>query len=115
MINIAKLPARLLRSTVLGLVFLKELMLSSVAVARAALGREVNSASAIVAVPISLKTDMGIAVLANCVTLTPGTTALHVSDEKDTLYVHVLDAQSPHEIVNDIKTKFERRIREIEK
>lgn len=112
--TIARLPIRLVRSTALAAVFLKELVVSSVAVARAVLGRELNSASAIIAVPIGLQTDMGIAVLANCVTLTPGTTALHVSDDRRTLYIHVLDAPAPDDVISDIKTKFERRIREIE-
>lgn len=109
-----QLPIRLARSLVLALVFVRELLVSSIAVARAALGREINSASAIIAVPISLKTDLGIAALANFVTLTPGTTALHVSPERDTLYIHVLNAVEPEQIVADIKTKFESRIRRIE-
>lgn len=114
MTKIARLPMRLISSTALAAVFLKELIVSSIAVARAVLGRKLNSASAIIAVPIGLKTDMGIAVLANCVTLTPGTTALHVSDDRQTLYIHVLDAPAPDDVISDIKTKFERRIRKIE-
>ena len=110
-----RLPARLARSAVLAVVFVKELLVSSVAVARSVLGREIDAASAIVAVPIELKTDMGIAVLANCVSLTPGTTALHVSDDRRTLYMHVLNAPAPKEIIADIKGKFERRLKEIEK
>lgn len=69
---------------------------------------------AVVAVPITLKTDLGIAMLANLVTLTPGTTALHVSEERDTLYIHVLDAPSADDVVADIKNGFERLIRRIE-
>lgn len=111
---IVRLPIRIGEAAILALVFVWELIVSSVAVAKAALGREIDSASAIIAVPIELKTDMGIAALANFVTLTPGTTALHVSEGRDTLYVHVLNAPEPEQIISDIKTKFERRIRRIE-
>ena len=52
--------------------------------------------------------------LANLVSLTPGTTSLHVSDDRKILYVHCLDAPVVDEIVADIKDTFERRIAEIE-
>lgn len=98
----------------LAAVFLRELMLSSVAVARTVLSPRPDSRSAIIAVPLDVTTNAGITALANCVTLTPGTTALHVSDDRRILYVHVLDAVSEDAVVADIKEKFERRIKEIE-
>lgn len=109
-----KIPIRVLNAVILALVFIRELFASSIAVARAALGRENNSASAIIAVPIALRSDMAITVLANCVTLTPGTTSLHVSDDRATLYIHVLDAPDPDEVIVGIKRTFERRLKEIE-
>lgn len=109
-----KIPIRILNTVILALVFLWELFASSIAVARAALGREINSASAIIAVPVDLRTDMATAALANFVTLTPGTTSLHVSDDRKTLYIHVLDAPDPDEVVVGIKRAFERRLKEIE-
>lgn len=99
---------------ILLLIFPKELLLSSIAVARAAFARDPKVAPAIIAVPIALKTDLGIAALANLVSLTPGTTSLHVNDERSTLYVHCLDAPSAERIVEDIKNTFEKRIQEIE-
>ncbi|WP_279482454.1 Na+/H+ antiporter subunit E [Aureimonas sp. SK2] len=108
------LPARAVDAVVLTVVFLRELLKSSVAVARAAFARHPRTASAILAVPIDLRTDFGIAVLANLVTLTPGTCSLHVSDDRRTLYVHSLDADNPAAIVADIRRTFEDRIRRIE-
>lgn len=98
----------------LALVFLRELVKSSSAVAKAAFAVEQRNTPAIIAVPISLRTDFGIAMLANLVSLTPGTTSLHVSDDRRTLYVHCLDAPVVDDVVADIKTTFERRIAEIE-
>ncbi len=99
----------------LGAVFLYELGLSSYAVARAAFSRKPRIASAIVAVPIELRTDLGIALLANLVTLTPGTCSLHVSDDRRTLYVHALDVDSPETTITGIKRAFERRIARLER
>lgn len=101
-------------SFVLAAVFLRELAMSSIAVARAAFAREPETPSAIIAVPIDLKTDLSIALLANLVTLTPGTTSLHVSDDRRTLYVHALDGSAPDEVIAGIRHAFEDRIRRIE-
>lgn len=95
-------------------VFLVELVKSAVRVAAAVLMPRRRLDPAVVAVPIELKTDLGIATLANLVTLTPGTTSLHVSENRDTLYVHVLDNPSADAVAADIKGSFERLIKRIE-
>jgi multicomponent Na+:H+ antiporter subunit E len=106
---------RLLDATALAAVFVYELGLSSLTVARAAFSRRPRIAAAIVAVPIDLHTDFGIAVLANLITLTPGTCTLHVSDDRRTLYVHALNVDSPERTVTAIKRAFERRIARVER
>jgi len=67
--------------------------------------------SAIVAVPLDVKSDEGITLLANMITLTPGTTSLHVSEDKSTLYAHVMNATE--ESVAGIKDGFERNVMEV--
>lgn len=94
--------------------FFYELGLSSLTVTRAAFARSPATSSAIVAVPIGLRTDLGIAVLANLVTLTPGTCSLHVSQDRRILYVHALDVDSREALIASIKNGFERRIARIE-
>jgi len=66
------------------------------------------SESAIVEVPLDVKSDLGVALLANMVTLTPGTTTLHVSPDKKYLYAHVMNYSGS--VVPDIKQGFERQI-----
>lgn len=66
----------------------------------------------IVAVPLDAKTDMEIALLANAVSLTPGTLSLDVSADRSTLYVHCMFAADPSRIRSDIKDGLERRILE---
>ncbi len=113
----ARLPATrwLLEAMNLAGVFAYELTLSSVTVARAAFARRPKTASAILAVPLELRTDFGIAVLANLVTLTPGTCSLHVSEDRRTLYVHQLDVRDPEAAIATIKRAFERRIARLER
>lgn len=105
---------RVLTAILLAGIFLRELVVSSIAVARSVLGERDAAASAIIAVPLTLKTRAGVTALANCVTLTPGTTSLHVSEDMETLYIHVLDAPSSETVIADIKNTFEARIKEIE-
>jgi multicomponent Na+:H+ antiporter subunit E len=67
--------------------------------------------SAVVAVPLDVKSDEGITLLANMITLTPGTTSLHVSQDKSTLYVHVMNVSE--ESVRQIKDGFESSVKEV--
>lgn len=107
-------PRRARAVVVLTAIFLRELLGSGLAVARAALSRDPHVSPAIVAVPLDVKTDAGITVVANLITLTPGTTSLHVSSDRRFLYVHCLNAPSEEDVINDIKTAFERWVLELE-
>lgn len=92
------------------LTFLKELVLSATSVAWAVVNPGLRLRPAILAVPLDLRTDWRISVLANLVTLTPGTTSLHVSEDLSTLYVHAMDCKDPDAVVASIKESFERTI-----
>ena len=48
------------------------------------------------------------------ITLTPGTCSLHVSDDRNWIYVHALDAPDTEGVVRGIVSTFEQRIRRVE-
>lgn len=91
--------------------FFRELALSVKDVVVTVLSPHRPIRSAIVAVPLDVESRAGIALLANMITLTPGTTSLHVSNDRSTLYVHVMNA-SDHSVAQ-IKDGFERRVKEV--
>ena len=93
--------------------FLKEILLSNAAVARILLSPVSSLSPGIVAVPLDLKSDAGITVLANLVTLTPGTLSLDVSSDRRTLYVHALHVEDPDAFRREVKEGFERRVKEV--
>ena len=93
--------------------FLKEILLSNAAVARILLSPVSSLSPGIVAVPLDLKSDAGITVLANLVTLTPGTLSLDVSPDRTTLYVHALHVDDPDAFRREVKEGFERRVKEV--
>jgi multisubunit Na+/H+ antiporter MnhE subunit len=95
-------------------VFLYDLVVASVVVARIVLAPRHRNQPAIVAVPVDARTEWGVALFAYLVSATPGSTCLHVSDDRRTIFVHFLDAPDVHARAADVKALFERRILQIE-
>lgn len=110
-----KLLRRLGRIGALALLFFRELAVSAVRVAIVVLSPDPRSQlrPAIVAFPLRVTSDAEIALLANLITLTPGTLSVDVSDDRRLLYIHVLDLASKDALVADIAQGFETRIREV--
>lgn len=71
--------------------FLVDLVLSSLQVARIVLSPRRPLRQAVIAVPVPGASDSLLTLLANAVSLTPGTLTLEVDRPRSTLYVHVLD------------------------
>lgn len=93
--------------------FVVDLILSNIRVAALCLTPSKQPTPAILAVPLEVKTDAEIATLANLVTLTPGTLSLHVSEGRDTLYIHVLfGAETEHEAAQAGVKRFEKGVLE---
>lgn len=68
---------------------------------------------AIIAVPLTVNKNFEITLLANLITLTPGTLSLDISSDKKFLYVHSMYVTDPEEFRNEIKNGFEKKILEI--
>jgi len=94
--------------TVLILIFARELAKSVYDVMLNIINPSRISQSAIVEIKLDVKSDLGIALLANMITLTPGTTTLHVSSDKSHLYAHVMNYSDS--VVSEIKGGFEYQI-----
>ncbi|MCS6892394.1 MAG: Na+/H+ antiporter subunit E [Rhodovarius sp.] len=101
-------PWNILGWLVLLLIFLRELALSAWTVIGFVLFPQRVPRPKVVAVPLRLRSTAGIVLLADMVTLTPGTTSLHVSEDRRTLYVHAIDAASPEEVQQSIAERLER-------
>ena len=64
----------------------------------------------ILRVPIKASTDLEITALANCITLTPGTTTLDVTPERDALIIHAMYAEDAQEVRKSITDDLEPRL-----
>ena len=82
--HFAKLPK------VLGFLgyYLKEVVAASLWVAYEVVTPSERVKPGIIAFPLRAKSDLEIALLANLITLTPGTLTIDVSEDRKTLYVH---------------------------
>lgn len=96
----------------LGVLFIYELILSSVRVAKIVLQPKIDLEPGIIAYPLTVDSDFEITMLANLITLTPGTLSVDVSDDRKTLYVHCIDVPDPQATIDEIKNGFERKILE---
>ncbi|MFY0646978.1 Na+/H+ antiporter subunit E [Sulfitobacter geojensis] len=66
-----------------------------------------------IVIPLELTTPEAITVLAGTITLTPGTVSADLSDEGHSLLVHVLHTEDPDSDRDEIKDRYERRLKEI--
>ena len=66
-----------------------------------------------VVIPLDLKEPEAITILAGTITLTPGTVSADLSNEGHSLLVHALDAPDPDAVRDEIKDRYERRLKEI--
>lgn len=67
---------------------------------------------AIIAFPLTVKRPAEITVLANLITLTPGTLSVDVSDDGTFLYVHALSCPDREALIRDIASGFEAKVAE---
>lgn len=104
--------SRTRRVVALMVLFVYELVLSSVRVAMMVLRPKMDLKPGILAYPLKVDRDFEITLLANLITLTPGTLSVDVSDDRRMLYIHALDCSDPDGIRQDIADGFERKILE---
>lgn len=66
-----------------------------------------------VTVPTELRSPEAITVLAGTITMTPGTVTADIAADGRSLLVHCLHAPDPEGVAEDIKSRYERRLKEI--
>jgi multicomponent K+:H+ antiporter subunit E len=64
-------------------------------------------------IPLDITNPYAITMLANVISLTPGTVSAEVGADRKTLLVHALDVDDPEEEIATIKRRYERPIKEI--
>lgn len=101
------------RIVILAWIFLYELVMSAIRVAKIVCTPDISGLQpGIIAYPLTVDRDFEITLLANLITLTPGTLSVDVSEDRKVLYVHCVDVPDVDATIADIREAFERKILE---
>jgi multicomponent Na+:H+ antiporter subunit E len=89
--------------------FIRELMLSAIRVAILVLRPDMHMhlRAEMVEFPLTVTTDAEITLLANLITLTPGTLSVDVSEDRKILHIHALNAPDKEALIAEIRHGFE--------
>lgn len=92
--------------------FIKELILSAVRVGILVLRPNLKAhlRPDMIEYPLTVESDAQIALLANLITLTPGTLSVDVSDDRRHLLIHAIDVPDREAVIRDIREGFERAV-----
>lgn len=84
--------------------FTWELLRANVDVAYRVLSPGMPIEPEVILVPLRVESDLAITVIANSITITPGTVTLDYDDETNALYVHGVNGRDPEAIAEPIRT-----------
>jgi len=92
--------------------FIKELMLSAIRVGILVLRPNLRQRlrPMLIDYPLTVESDAEITLLANLITLTPGTLSVDVSEDRKVLTIHAVDVPDREAVIADIRDGFERAV-----
>ena len=105
---------RLFAALALVAAFLWDLVVSTFRVAAVVLRPRLSHRPAMLVMTTDLERPWAVALLAYLTSLTPGSTCLHVSDDRRRLYLHLLDAPDPEATIARFRRLYERWVRVME-
>jgi multicomponent Na+:H+ antiporter subunit E len=87
--------------------FLKALAAANLQVAWIVVRPRLAIRPGIIALQTRHRSELGVTLLANSITLTPGTLTMDISSEGDILYIHALDISHPDHVRDSIRRDLE--------
>ncbi|NBJ68597.1 MULTISPECIES: Na+/H+ antiporter subunit E [Clostridia] len=104
---------RVIKIISLILLFIKELISSNIEIVKLVYTPKPDFEPGIFTFPTELKSNWEITLLANLITLTPGTLSVAVSRDNTKLFIHAMDINDSGESIQSIKNTFEKAIMEV--
>lgn len=93
--------------------YVRQMIASNLRVAYDVLTPRLRMRPGVVAIPLTAETEAEITLLANLITLTPGTLSLDLSPDRRTLYVHAMYLKDVEAFRREIKDGLEKRVLEL--
>ena len=103
-------PLVLLRFVI---VVLYDIVVANITVARLILGPAERMQPAFIVMPLALRSELATSLLANTISLTPGTVSTFLSADRRCLIIHSLHTTAPDEIVETIRQRYEQPLKEV--
>ncbi len=109
-ISFSNILARIPSKIKFGMVLVIEILKANIILAKIVLSPKLNIKPGTIEYPLDVKSDTGITVIANTISLTPGTITLDVSEDRSMLYIHTINVEDPDEMRENIKNKLEKYV-----
>jgi multicomponent K+:H+ antiporter subunit E len=103
-------PLVLLRFSV---VVLYDIVVANITVARLILGPSERMQPAFLTMPLTLRSEVAISLLASTISLTPGTVSAFLSADRRCLIIHSLHTTEPDELIATIRRRYEQPLKEV--
>ena len=94
-------------------VLLYDILVANFSVARLILGHADRIEPAFIEMRLELRTEVAISLLANTISLTPGTVSTFLSADHRTLVIHGLHTKDPAAVIDAIRKRYEQPIKEV--
>jgi multicomponent Na+:H+ antiporter subunit E len=94
-------------------VFIYEMTRANFQIAFIILSPKIYIRPGIIEYPLDLKNDGAIVLLANILSLTPGTLSIDISEDRKAIYIHAMMMDTPEQLKQEIKNTFEKRIQKM--
>lgn len=94
-------------------IFLKEMIVANIQIAYIIISPSMNIRPGLIEYPLDIRNDGAIVLLANMISLTPGTLSVDISPDRKFIYVHAMVMETPDQLKQQIKNTFERRIQKM--
>lgn len=104
---------RVYKIVVLLLIFIRELILSNLDIVKLVYQRQSDFEPGIFAMPLEVKSNWEITLLANLITLTPGTLSIALTDDNSHIFIHAMHIDDKEQSIHEIKNTFEKAIMEV--
>jgi len=93
--------------------YLWELTVSNVQLAIETFRPTIRLRPSFLALPLDVESDDEILAFSNLLTFTPGAVSMDISDDKKTLYAHVIFSEDAEKVRQRIKYSIERRVKRL--
>ena len=107
-----KVRRPLLLARLVGVV-LYDILVANFAVARLILGPQGRIQPRFLEMPLRLENEVAISLLANTISLTPGTVSTYLSADRRCLIIHSLHATDPDAVLATVRERYEKPLKEI--